>query len=261
MTILDDIMARKHNEVAVSKVTRPLARVESDAKTASPPRGFYQRLQHKQQTGFALIAEVKKASPSKGLIRADFEPASIAKAYQAGGAACLSVLTDEVGFQGCTDYLIEARQACTLPILRKDFIIDPYQVIEARAMGADCILLIMACLSNAQAAELESAAHELGMDVLLETHNAHEMERAIALNSPLIGINNRNLATFETSVTLSEELSRHCPADRLLISESGLSCHADLTHLARFGIKSFLIGEALMRQENIELATQNLLAP
>ena len=259
-TILDKIKAYKLEEVAADKARVPLAEVEAAAKAADPVRPFGAALRTAQVSGYGLIAEVKKASPSKGLIRADFEPASLAQAYEAGGATCLSVLTDTPSFQGDKSYLVAARQATSLPALRKDFMYDTYQVAEARSLHADCILIIMASVSDAQAAELEDAAFAWGMDALIEVHDRSELDRALELKSPLIGVNNRNLKTFETTLETTRELSRHIPADRMLISESGLFTPADLADMAAHGARSFLIGESLMRQADVTAATRALLA-
>ena len=259
-TILDKIKVYKLEEVAADKARVPQSAVEEAARAADPVRPFGAALRVAQTTGYGLIAEVKKASPSKGLIRADFEPASLAKAYEDGGATCLSVLTDTPSFQGDKSYLVAARQATSLPALRKDFMYDTYQVAEARSLQADCILIIMASVSDAQAAELEDAAFAWGMDALIEVHDRAELDRALELKSPLIGVNNRNLKTFETTLETTRELSKHVPADRMLISESGLFTPADLADMAAHGARSFLIGESLMRQADVTAATRALLA-
>ena len=258
--ILNHIEAYKRTEIAEAKVRMPLKTLERNVRDHDPPRGFLHAIEQKlNERRITLIAEIKKASPSKGVIRADFNPQEIAIAYEAAGAACLSVLTDGPSFQGKLDYLEIARKATRLPVLRKDFFYDPYQVYEARAYGADCILIIMAAVTDEEAKALNTAAHDLRMDVLVEVHNEQELTRALALETRLIGINNRNLHDFTVSLDVCEKLAAHMPRDKIIIAESGIATHDDCLRLERSKIFTFLVGESLMRQDDVETATRTLL--
>jgi indole-3-glycerol phosphate synthase len=255
------ICADKREHIRDCKARRPLSVMVDDVARAAPPRGFADALAGARAAGrYGLIAEIKRASPSKGLIRDDFNPATLARAYAAGGASCLSVLTDMPYFQGADDHLPLARAVVDLPVLRKDFMLDAYQIVESRAMGADCILLIMAALDDAEARELEQVAFSFGMDTLIEVHDQAELERALKLDSKLIGINNRNLKTLETDTATTRRLAGTVPDDRLVVSESGLGTPADLAEMAKAGVGCFLIGESLMRQPDVEQATRAILA-
>ncbi|HVZ90387.1 MAG TPA: indole-3-glycerol phosphate synthase TrpC [Rhizomicrobium sp.] len=261
MTILDKIAAYKREEISAAKTRLPEKELDERAWAAEPPRGFRDALLNaREEDRFGLIAEIKRASPSKGLIRADFDPPSLARAYEAGGASCLSVLTDAPSFQGAPEFLAAARAACALPVLRKDFLIDPYQIGESRALGADCVLLIMAMLDDETAKDLYSLSRDYhDMDVLAEVHDEKELDRALALGAELIGVNNRDLHTFETDLGVTMRLAPRVPRDRVVVAESGLSTPDDLRRLADIGVTSFLIGESLMREGDVEAATRTLI--
>ena len=260
MTVLDDIAVYKRQEIAEAKARIPLAEIETLARAAAKPRGFRAALMAKRARGeYGLIAEIKKASPSKGLIRADFDVRALARGYEQGGATCLSVLTDAPSFQGAPVYLSQAHETTHLPVLRKDFMFEPYQVAEARAWGADCILVIMACTTDAEARDLLSAARAWNMDAIVEVHDRPELDRALALDADMIGINNRDLKTFVTDMDVTRRLAPLIPKDRLVIAESGLSTRADLDALAQTGVTTFLIGESLMRATDVAAATRALI--
>jgi indole-3-glycerol phosphate synthase len=259
--MLRRICETKREEVARAKAERSFSEVERAAHGAAPPRDFVAALKRASVGGYGLIAEIKRASPSAGLIRSDFDPATLARAYARGGATCLSVLTDTPYFQGRPEDLVAARKAVALPVLRKDFMLDPYQIAESRALSADCVLLIMAALEDGEAAELESAATNLGMNVLAEVHERSELQRALRLKTPLIGINNRDLNSLKVDLATSEQLARDLPSDRLVVSESGIHGPKDLARMASAGIRCFLVGESLMRQRDVETATRVLVTP
>jgi indole-3-glycerol phosphate synthase len=260
VTILGDIARYKRQEIVEARTRKPLALLEAEARAAEKPRGFLRTLMEARRAKqFALIAEVKKASPSKGLIRADFDPVSIATAYEQGGATCLSVLTDSPSFQGAPHYLAAARRATALPVLRKDFMFEPYQVVEARAWGADCILVILACVDDSEARALVESAQEWNLDVLVEVHDERELDRALALDAAMIGINHRDLNTFVTDISVTERLAPRIPAAKLAVAESGISAYQDLLRLGDLGVTTFLVGESLMRERDVRGATRRLL--